>query len=105
MLPVILQVADDGELLRFLRSKNFDKDAAAKAYVKHQKWRTEFVPNGHFTEAELPEELSAKKIFWISQDKKGRPAILVRGKDHVYNKKDFDQFKRMLSRNFLVISF
>jgi hypothetical protein len=92
--------ADDQELLRFLRAKSLDTENAAIAFVSHQKWREEFVPNGYFIEADLPEELNAKKAYFISKDKKGRPVMLSTGRDHVYNKKDFDQFKRFVVYTF-----
>ncbi|KAL3693234.1 hypothetical protein R1sor_006885 [Riccia sorocarpa] len=88
-----IESADDMELLRFLRGKSMDVEKTAAAYVRHQKWKAEFIPNGGFTEADLPTELAAKKSYIIAQDKKGRPVSLTLGRNHVYNK-DFTEFKR-----------
>ncbi|OAE20246.1 hypothetical protein AXG93_3960s1370 [Marchantia polymorpha subsp. ruderalis] len=91
-----VESADDRELLRFLRSRSMDMDKAAAAFVSHQKWRSEYVPKGRFTEADLPTELDAKKSYWIEQDKKGRPVLLTLGRNHVYNKQDPGEFTRFL---------
>ncbi|KAG6557201.1 hypothetical protein Mapa_001128 [Marchantia paleacea] len=91
-----VESADDEEMLRFLRSRSMDMDKAANAFVSHQKWRSEYVPNGRFTEADLPTELDAKKSYWIEQDRKGRPVLLTLGRNHVYNKQDPSEFTRFL---------
>ncbi|CAM6122155.1 unnamed protein product [Calypogeia fissa] len=90
------KVAEDKELLRFLRSNSLDTQASAKAFASHQKWRKEFIPKGYIAEAEVQSELEAKKAYWIEKDKKGRPVLLTIGRNHVYNKKDFDEFKRFI---------
>lgn len=90
------KVADDRELLRFLRAKSLDIEATAKAFADHQKWKAEFVPKGYFTEAEVQAELDSNKAYFIKEDKKGRPALLTFGRNHVYNKNDFEEFKRAI---------
>ncbi|KAL2634464.1 hypothetical protein R1flu_005943 [Riccia fluitans] len=88
-----IETADDMEMLRFLWGKSMDLEKAATAFVSHYKWKAEFIPEGGFTEADLPTELAAKKSYAIAQDKKGRPVSLTLGRNHVYNK-DTAEFKR-----------
>ena len=88
------QGVDDASLMRFLKGYSLDVDAAANAFAKHQEWETTFKPKGFISEAEIPNELNAKKSYLQGRDKQGRPISVILARNHIHNKEDFDEFRR-----------
>lgn len=83
-------------LRRFLRARNLDVGKASSMFLKYLKWRSEAVPNGYISEAQIKNQLAEKKMFVQGFDKKGRPIGVVFGSKHMYYKRDMEEFKRMV---------
>jgi hypothetical protein len=97
-LASILKELEDALLLRFLKEHSLDVEEAAKAIVKHQKWRTSLMPqqpHEYILESEISGELNAKKLYMQGQDKRGHPILVMLGRNHVPNKEDFKEFQSM----------
>ncbi|XP_010667014.2 uncharacterized protein LOC104884119 isoform X1 [Beta vulgaris subsp. vulgaris] len=89
---------DDLTLRRFLRARDLNVDKAGAMFLKYQKWKKNFLPEGHVSEAEIQDELSQNKFFIGGEDKKGRPIFVVFAVRHYKNTKPggFDEFKRLV---------
>ncbi|XXG54949.1 hypothetical protein AAC387_Pa03g2710 [Persea americana] len=87
---------DDLMLRRFLRARNLDVGKASSMFLKYLKWRSEAVPNGYISEAQIKNQLAEKKMFVQGFDKKGRPIGVVFGSKHMYYKRDMEEFKRFV---------
>ncbi|KAJ8636983.1 hypothetical protein MRB53_011250 [Persea americana] len=74
---------DDLMLRRFLRARNLDVGKASSMFLKYLKWRSEAVPNGYISEAQIKNQLAEKKMFVQGFDKKGRPIGVVFGSKHM----------------------
>ncbi|CAI9113758.1 OLC1v1014427C1 [Oldenlandia corymbosa var. corymbosa] len=87
---------DDLTIRRFLRARDLDVEKGASMLLKYLKWRQKFVPNGHFSPSEVPNEIAQNKSFLQGVDKQGRPINVVLGAKHFPNKKQggLDEFKR-----------
>ncbi|KAL0296569.1 UNVERIFIED_CONTAM: hypothetical protein Sradi_6709000 [Sesamum radiatum] len=89
------QRCGDLTLMRFLIARSMDIEKAAKMFVQWQKWRTSFVPLNYIPESEIPDELSAEKIYLQGLSRKGFPVLLVKVKKH-FPAKDQLQFKKFV---------
>ncbi|KAK4400110.1 hypothetical protein Sango_1117100 [Sesamum angolense] len=89
------QRCGDLTLMRFLIARSMDVEKAAKMFVQWQKWRTSFVPLNYIPESEIPDELSAEKIYLQGLSRKGFPVLLVKVKKH-FPAKDQLQFKKFV---------
>ncbi|KAJ4826932.1 hypothetical protein Tsubulata_049234 [Turnera subulata] len=90
---------DDLTIRRFLRDRDLDVEKASSMFLKFQKWRKSFVPNGSISPVEIPNELAHDKIFLQGSDKEGRPIAVVFGARHLQNK-DLEEFKRFVVYTF-----
>ncbi|KAL0326831.1 UNVERIFIED_CONTAM: SEC14-like protein 2 [Sesamum angustifolium] len=95
------QRCGDLTLMRFLIARSMDIEKAAKMFVQWQKWRTSFVPLNYIPESEIPDELSAEKIYLQGLSRKGFPVLLVKVKKH-FPAKDQLQFKSKMFSFFVV---
>ncbi|KAL0409030.1 UNVERIFIED_CONTAM: hypothetical protein Sradi_1837400 [Sesamum radiatum] len=86
------QRCGDLTLMRFLIARSMDIEKAAKMFVQWQKWRASFVPLNYIPESEIPDELSAEKIYLQGPSRKGFPVLLVKVNKH-FPAKDQLQFK------------
>ncbi|KAL2233265.1 UNVERIFIED_CONTAM: putative SEC14-like protein 6 [Sesamum indicum] len=91
----------DLTLMRFLIARSMDIEKAAKMFVQWQKWRASFVPLNYIAESEIPDELSAEKIYLQGPSRKGFPVMLVKVNKH-FPAKDQLQFK---SKNVFILGF
>ncbi|KAL0446716.1 UNVERIFIED_CONTAM: hypothetical protein Slati_1799500 [Sesamum latifolium] len=82
----------DLTLMRFLIARSMDIEKAAKMFVQWQKWRASFVPLNYIPESEIPDELSAEKIYLQGPSRKGFPVVLGKVNKH-FPAKDQLQFK------------
>ncbi|PKI61401.1 hypothetical protein CRG98_018209 [Punica granatum] len=90
------QKVGDTTLLRFLIARSMDPEKAAKLFVQWQKWRANMVPNGFISEAEIADELGAKKIYLQGLSRnRGRPVMLIKARNH-FPSKDQLQFKKFV---------
>lgn len=69
---------DDFNLLRFLRARQFNLDAARDMFSKHLEWRKANLPIPY---SEVHPELRKGKWFARGHDKQGRPIVVVRGRN------------------------
>jgi len=73
-------------ILRWLRARKFDADAAVRQLIDTLKWRREWgvdklIANG---EKELVEdELLTDKSYFLGKDRENRPVIYIHAKDHI----------------------
>ncbi|XAR50400.1 hypothetical protein NMG60_11004716 [Bertholletia excelsa] len=65
-------------------------------FLKYQKWRRVFVPNGQVSASEVPNDIAQNKMFAQGLDKKGRPITVVFGRRHFQHKGGLDEFKRFV---------
>ena len=92
----VLQEVDDLMLRRFLRARDWDIEKGSNMFLKYLKWRRSFVPNGSISPSEIPNEIAQNKMFLQGFDKKGRPIGVAFGARHFQNKRNPEEFKRML---------
>ncbi|KAL0372766.1 UNVERIFIED_CONTAM: hypothetical protein Scaly_0958200 [Sesamum calycinum] len=85
-----------GGSTQILIARSMDIEKAAKMFVQWQKWRTSFVPLNYIPESEIPDELSAEKIYLQGLSRKGFPVLLVKVKKH-FPAKDQLQFKKFVA--------
>ena len=94
-LELVLQEVDDLTTRRFLRARNLDVEKASDMLLKCLKWRIMFVPSGHISSSEVPNEIAQNKMFVQGIDKKGRPIAVLIGARHFQNEiGGLDEFKR-----------
>ncbi|GAB2213454.1 hypothetical protein Droror1_Dr00021499 [Drosera rotundifolia] len=96
------KVVDDLTLRRFLRARDLDVEKAGAMFLKHLKWRKEFVPTGSISEAEIEDELAHNKAFLQGCDKRGCPVIVIIARSHYQSKKPggLDELKRLVVYGF-----
>ncbi|XP_057752138.1 uncharacterized protein LOC130970161 [Arachis stenosperma] len=95
--PSSMHEVDDLMMRRFLRARDSDVDKACAMLLKCLKWRRSFVPNGFFSVAEVPNEISQDKVFAQGHDNRGRPIAVIFGARHFQNKQGgLDEFKRFV---------
>ncbi|CDO98299.1 unnamed protein product [Coffea canephora] len=88
---------DDLTIRRFLRARNLDVEKASDMLLKCLKWRRMFVPSGHISSSEVPNEIAQNKMFVQGIDKKGRPIAVLIGARHFQNEiGGLDEFKRFV---------
>lgn len=88
---------DDSTIRRFLRARNLDIEKASCMLLKYLEWRTLFVPNGHISSSEVPNEIAQNKMFMQGRDRKGRPIAVLMGARHFHNNiGGLDEFKRFV---------
>jgi hypothetical protein len=98
-LQGLLPAARPDQIVRFLRARKGNVQAAAKMLEKHLEWRAQnIVPalNPHNDE-ELKEELLKHKIVFFGTDMQGRKVVVLRGRlcgKHTY--KDIEIARRAL---------
>ncbi|XP_021293222.1 CRAL-TRIO domain-containing protein YKL091C [Herrania umbratica] len=85
----------DPTLMRFLIARSMDTQKAAKMFVRWLEWRSSMVPNGFIAEAEVPDQLEARKIFLQDSSKTGYPVLIVKACKH-FPPKDLIQFKKFV---------
>ncbi|RAL43917.1 unnamed protein product [Cuscuta campestris] len=88
-----VEVVDDYQMRRFLGARDLDVEKATKMVIKERQWRSAFVPKGHISVSEVPNEIGQNKMFMQGVDKQGRPIAVVFGGRHLQNKAP-DEFKR-----------
>ncbi|XVF49502.1 hypothetical protein PTKIN_Ptkin04bG0018100 [Pterospermum kingtungense] len=96
MWVFILQEVDDLTFRRFLRARDLDEEKASAMFLKYQKWRRNFVPNGSISPSEVAHEIQQNKIFLQGSEKKGRPISVVLAARHFQHKGGVEEFKRFL---------
>ncbi|KAG9001492.1 Non-classical phosphatidylinositol transfer protein (PITP) [Tulasnella sp. JGI-2019a] len=69
-------------LVKFLRARNLDVDAAQTMFIKTLRWRHDFKTSDTVTEP-FPDEVFGKTLFVFGKDKGGRPVSY-----NVYGRKD-----------------
>jgi CRAL/TRIO domain len=85
----------DVTLLRFLRGRKHDVEAAGKAIVRHCKWRTD-ESVATITEEEIKKELSIGKLQVHGTDKLGRPVFYIFAQRHNKDDRDIVEMKKYI---------
>lgn len=72
---------DDDTLLRFLRARQLQVEAAFEAWQKWRAWRQTFGVDNITADA-VQRPLRSGKAFWRGRDKAGRPCLIVTARHH-----------------------
>lgn len=72
---------DTDNILRVLIARKFDLDASFAMWVKWYEWRVQYRAD-EITELEMMPHISTGKAFYHGTDKKGRPCLIVRFRNH-----------------------
>ncbi|XWS47735.1 hypothetical protein CRYUN_Cryun13aG0010400 [Craigia yunnanensis] len=87
---------DDLTFRRFLRARDLDIEKASAMFLKYQKWRRNFVPNGSVSPSEVAHDIEQNKMFLQGSDKKGRPLSVLLAARHFQHKGGVEEFKRFI---------
>lgn len=69
-------------LIRFLRAREMDIDAAFEMWIKWKEWRHQFQVDSITEESVMP-LIQTGKAFWHGHDKHGRPVLIIRIRYHI----------------------
>jgi hypothetical protein len=86
---------DDLLLWRFLKARSFNVEAAADMLAKNFQWRREFQPHTLTFEEVVPEVVK-RRVFFLNNDKLGRPIMYLYPGNHDKNNRDSDVFIKMI---------
>jgi len=81
---------DVGELLRFLRAREFKIPATFKMYCEYLKWKREKKPE-LITKKDVMKQYNKGKLLLLPNDKHGRPTILLLGRNHLPGEADIEE--------------
>jgi len=73
---------DVGELLRFLKARDFDLDKAFDMYSTHLKWKGEYKPQEIDT-TKIQREIATGKFRVMPEDKNGNVTFVIRAVKHI----------------------
>jgi hypothetical protein len=87
---------DVGELLRFLRAREFKIADAWTMYETHIKWRESYKPES-ITPEQIPNEIKLGKVCLLPPDKLGRPSMVLLAAKHLPGVVPFDETVRYIT--------
>lgn len=99
---VVQQLQQGGEplnsaaVVRWLRSRNWELDAAEEAIAQHAAWRSSYFPKGRIAEADISNELAANKVFLQGHDHQGHAVVVVMARRHDGSARELAETERLI---------